>query len=499
MDIYSCSSDRSISRKGSIVNKDSDRRKRVRLFGVDFQHVHITDYEQLVHFLKANQFVGSYVTTELPKFLEKSLALLGERELKKFNKFIREFSQKHKVSTGSTSDMKSLKPKANKITDNLIPGKANFNRPRFYEMRVPRRSSFSRMITLNSESILSQIENFEYLKNTESEYYYQPGESPSGCPDRAESLAKKISDLEILINQNNKYASAQDKSNAPRVRFSTERALDYIKYLSKSKPKYGRWCHRLLKQLIELILMKGKEILKLHFENLQNRENLTLSLEESNKTFLEFFYSQINDFWFKKDSFVDDKTFRMTCEVLEFLSLADLIRLKNSAKIEKHLKGSIELLKELDYTFSLDSKFAIIHKVLENISFLIHYTNDTDCLPGNELILNVFIWCIIKAKNATLKSTFRYLELFISENEKVGELGFIMTQLEASIMYIGECARYANFRKSGQKENIELGHIRLAIATSGDAKGSPFGPKPPNRRVQSNPLQHASGRFLHLS
>jgi hypothetical protein len=389
------------------------------------------------------------VTKQLPNFLETTLTKLGEKELKKYNKTIKEFMSKKNKKEEQDSESKSSKIKSKKVAINLIPGEVYFKRSKFSEIKVFRKSSFSKMMTLNTESILNQIENFDYLKNTESEYYYQSNENETEFEDRITILEKKILDLEIILDQNQKYKQMMDKKQSSESKKSKTRdTLKYIKFIIDNKRKYSISCHKLLKKLIEIILKRSERILKKDLKKLQREENISLSNEQLNKWFSEFFYSHINNVWFKKDSFVDDKTFRMTCEVFEFFRIKDLIPIENSEKIEKHLEGSIELLKELDYTFSLDSKFAIIHKVLENISFLIHYTNDTSLLPGNEVILNVFIWCVIKAKNSTLKSTLRYLELFISDKEKIGELGFAMTQLEATILYIGKEIKKSNLKIS---------------------------------------------------
>lgn len=291
------------------------------------------------------------------------------------------------------------------------------------------------MMTLGSEAILGQIENFAFLKNSESAYYYE--DVPIASESRESSIRKILDDLDILIAQNRKLNPANEKDKSKALLCDATQTCEYIRYLLANENRYSFWCKNLLKNVIEVVLQKGNEIIDKHVKTLQTEANMILTESQIKLTFSEFFFSQINDHWFKQESFLEDKTFRLTCEVLDFLRLEHLIALPNSAKIERHLQGSIELLKELDYTFSLDDKFHIIQKVLENISYLIHYTNDTEFLPGNEVILNVFIWCIIQTKNSTLKSTLRYLELFIDDEHRSGEMGFTMTQLEASIIYLG--------------------------------------------------------------
>jgi hypothetical protein len=344
--------------------------------------------------------------------------------------------KKGEVETETNEDEKIFsRPK--EYASYLIPGKVNFDQPQFIEKKVQRRSSFSKMMTLNPESVLSQIEYFGFLKNTESQYYYQLDEKSGEDETQVVFLKKIIGDLHILLDQNKKYSSCKENEKKTSIFCDTFETINYIEFLLKNMRSYGNWCKLLLKMMIEIVLKRSEEIINKHLKTLTKGANLILNEEQIKKTFSEYFYTQINDYWFKKESFVEDKTFRITCEVLEFINLENLISIKNSKKIEKHLQGSIESLKELDYTFSLDEKFLIIQKVLENISYLIHYTNDTEYLPGNEVILNVFIWCIIRAKNSTLKSTLRYLELFIEDQKRLGEMGFSMTQLEASIIYIG--------------------------------------------------------------
>ena len=187
-----------------------------------------------------------------------------------------------------------------------------------------------------------------------------------------------------------------------------------------------------------MILAKCEGLLKENFNSGLRLSRFGPKPSQIQGMFCEYFYSQINDFWFKQEAFEEDRTFRLSCEVLRFMDLRDLTQLPNSQKIQRNLTGSIELLKELDYSFALEYKFAVIYKVLENISFLVHYVNDTARLPGNEVILWVFIWCVIQSQNFSMKSTFKYLELFVEDEQKVGELGFAMTQLEATILFIGK-------------------------------------------------------------
>ena len=217
-----------------------------------------------------------------------------------------------------------------------------------------------------------------------------------------------------------------------------ENAVDYLQRLLASKKRYPSLCKRLMLEMVSLIQSKNKSTIRKIFPDASFLKSQGVTSGEMEDMYMDFFYSQINDCWFKQETFIEDKAFLTSCKVLGFLRICDLKVIKNHEVLELHLKSSIDMIKELDFTFSLESKFSILHKVLENISYLIHYVNATKEMPGNEDILVVFIWCIVKARCETMKSNFAFLQLFVNETQKTGELGFAMTQLEASIVFIGE-------------------------------------------------------------
>lgn len=314
---------------------------------------------------------------------------------------------------------------------------------------IPGFTSFQNKLILENDDFIfekldveNQIKQLKFFGNKFSDYYYQTeDEYSSKLPSRKSNKNLKILEfLKILQHKNNSIIKEYDNDykkdddeNENIWKNKNNEQIYFIQKVFEQKLYFSDTCKNLLKKIISIIIEKSKSELNYHQNDMQFSQKTNIL-----ELFNEYFYCQISDFWFKQESFIADRVFKVTSEVLSFLKLTDLIQIDNPQKIESHLQISINLLKELDYTFDLEKSFRILFKVLDNISYLVHYVNDTEVLPGNETIMHIFIWTVLRSQNSKLKSTLKYLELFIEEKQKIGELGFAMTQLEASIIFIGK-------------------------------------------------------------
>ena len=425
---------------------------------------------------------------QLPSFVRDNVDRMFEHNFQLFRDFhcgasgaksksISEYIQKNILNIDSKKKGKSIK----------LPGQVRFEKTNLTQnFRTLHFVNYKR-----NEALLDTLVDFTQLpcfSNLSSSYYYTrclqaTKRESKGSVKALRSMMSRLEfepeshpvRFESVSGQSYKKKYVHVINTDPRDR------LGYLQRLMEIEARYSEHCKSFLSNLSSLIQKKNKEIVQKMVVNPKSLKFLGLTEEQIENMYYEFFYSEINDRWFKKETFLDDKIFRISCEVLSFLSIEDLTRISNFQTLEIHLKSSIDMLKELDFTFALEHKFAIIHKVLENISYLIHYVNETKILPGNEEILVVFIWCVIQAKCETMKSNFRFLQLFVNDDQKLGELGFAITQLEAAIMYIGEpnqrtCPSTRSIWKTTKMSSCE---VKSGTSSTSSGKGTP-GPKPPS-------------------
>lgn len=430
--------------------------------------MHFKKFSEILHFLKSNEITRSYVLKQVPSYISENVDQVFSTNFPLF-RAISNRGAKEQLQTLSKFIQKNILQIEEKgaTKASLFPGQVNFE----YANLVHNFKTLNQANYLKNQALVDTLLDFAQtpkFDNTETRYFYGPSIKPtSGRPlqglkklmaQKDQTLGAKAEVSSTGMSYKKKYTRVMHIS--PRLR------LIYLKRVIEMEANYPDLCKSFLSQLSSIIQKQNKDIVKDLIMQPKYLKFVGLSKSEIEDMYHEYFFSEINDSWFKKESFVDDKIFKISCEVLSFLSIKDLTKISNWEILEVHLKSSIDMLKELDITFALEHKFAILHKVLENISYLIHYVNETKILPGNEEILVVFIWCVIQAKCETMKSNFRFLLLFVDDDQKMGELGFAITQLEAAIIFIG---KFANHRKYFE-ELADDGELRGGAAQTGGAK-----------------------------
>jgi hypothetical protein len=385
------------------------------------------------------------VLKKIPDFISENIDKMFDNDFRLFQEFSNksEAEENRGISEYIQKNILNIETKKKKENSYSIPGQVRFENSNlslnFKTLNMRNYSTNEALVKTLVD--LSQISQFN---NSVSSYYY------SSLAAYKQDSKNSIQALKKVINQADFDAESHPlrseegvnklsykKKYIRVVNTNPRNRLTYLQRLVQMENRYPDLCKSFLSNLSSIIQKKNKIIINEMIINPKYLKFLGLNESQIKDMYHEFFYSEINDQWFKQETFLDDKIFKISCEVLSFLSIKNLTNIKNYEILEIHLKSSIDMLKELDFTFALEYKFAIITKVLENISYLIHYVNETKVLPGNEEILVVFIWCVIQSKCETMKSNFRFLQLFVNDDQKMGELGFAITQLEAAIIYIG--------------------------------------------------------------
>jgi hypothetical protein len=411
--------------------------------------VHFKKFEEILHFLKTNEIIRSYVLRKLPEFISEGIQQVFSKHFPLFREISKSIP-KDESKTLTNFIQKNFLSKEEKPLNktNLFPGQVNYDFENLYQNF----KTLNLATYIKNQALIETLIDFAHIpefNNTETAYFYSsPNAYKAKTATPVKALKKLMKNIEFdawehQVRTDTLTSGASYKKKYTRVINTNPRfRLSYLQRIIEIEAHYPDMCKSFLSNLASIIQKQNKIIIQDLIMHPKYLKFLGLGKSQIEDMYHEFFYSEINDWWFKKESFIDDKIFKISCEVLSFLSIKNLTNIPNYEILEIHLKSSIDMLKELDITFALEHKFSIIHKVLENISFLIHYVNETSILPGNEEILVVFIWCVIQAKCETMKSNFRFLQLFVNDDQKMGELGFAITQLEAAIMYIGKSKDY---------------------------------------------------------
>ena len=208
------------------------------------------------------------------------------------------------------------------------------------------------------------------------------------------------------------------------------RQYDYtVKYVEEDK------CYKNLRQLVmylrELLIEK---IPKYVDPALVKEYNRLVSKNESIVTlFDKYFTGLISHRLFPKDLTSQDEGFRLSCEVLNFVSLKSFFP-KKTPPVESGLGPAIRELRKLSEAPSFQGKLQMIRDCMQRLVGVIRTATGT--VPGNEEVHPLFVYCLLKARPAGWLSANSFMRLCIPEEQSQGEAGFLLAQLEVATRII---------------------------------------------------------------
>lgn len=176
--------------------------------------------------------------------------------------------------------------------------------------------------------------------------------------------------------------------------------------------------------------------------------------------FDEYFSSMINFYLFPPDLTSKDEGFQVSCEILNFVKLEDLSKIKNSDVIERNLSGPIHELRRCAEIRSFKDKIRSVKTCMKKIVSIVKSINGKT--PGNEEIHPIFVYCILKAKPPNWLSFSKFLQLCLPDEDQKGENGFIVAQLEVAVRII-ESADKHNLKNYNFEKHILENEINMGI------------------------------------
>ena len=166
-----------------------------------------------------------------------------------------------------------------------------------------------------------------------------------------------------------------------------------------------------------------------------------------------FILRQIYNYIFKIDYLKEDKDFYEKTKCLDWV-------MPNHLEIEKYYidqLGMAELcIKKFDNERSVFDKLNCIKDAFTNINNNIKYSEGKNEEAGQDEIVPIFQYLLIKAQPKRMCTNINYINCFLSEEHINGQYGYFVSQLESSFSFIMNInCKFLNMNEEEFKTNYE--------------------------------------------
>ena len=135
-----------------------------------------------------------------------------------------------------------------------------------------------------------------------------------------------------------------------------------------------------------------------------------------------------------------DFSFLMRCRSLNFIKVQDLIQKPDPkgriAYMGSYLEDVTRNLKKMDEGGSVYMVLKCVEQAITGIIDLFHVVLGTKQPPGAEDIAPIFYFCFQRANLERMLSIFYFLDLMMIKDERNGQAGFSLTQIETGIYFV---------------------------------------------------------------
>ena len=122
-------------------------------------------------------------------------------------------------------------------------------------------------------------------------------------------------------------------------------------------------------------------------------------------------------------------------------------------------------LKNFDNAESIYDKLNYIKDAFTYINNNIKYSTGKNEEAGQDEILPIFQFILIKSNPKRIKTNINYINCFLSEEEYDSQLGYFLSQIESSFTFIMKLGyKEVNLTQEEFDENIKKAKIRHSIA-----------------------------------
>ena len=218
-----------------------------------------------------------------------------------------------------------------------------------------------------------------------------------------------------------------------------------------TKGERNNQVYKTFQNYMDIIRKKIKapsEINKNLFRNISQKE-----IDKILEIIENFILRQIYKYIFKNDFLKEDKEFYEKTKCLDWVT-------PNHLEIDKYYVdqlGMAELcIKKFDNARSLFDKLNCIKDAFTNINNNIKYSEGKNEEAGQDEIVPIFQYILIKAQPKKMRTNINYINCFLSEELLNGQFGYFVSQLESSFSFIMNInCKFLNMSEEDFKTNYE--------------------------------------------
>ena len=147
----------------------------------------------------------------------------------------------------------------------------------------------------------------------------------------------------------------------------------------------------------------------------------------------DYLMSKLYDYIYPKEPLVDDLIFYGQTKKLMWLKPEHL----DIKKIYiNQLNSAIMWIKRIDVVKSVLEKLLCISNALNTMNNTIKFSSGKDEDAGQDELVPIFNYIIIKAQPLRMISNMNYIKCFLNNKDNNGNLGFLLSQMESAINFI---------------------------------------------------------------
>jgi hypothetical protein len=179
------------------------------------------------------------------------------------------------------------------------------------------------------------------------------------------------------------------------------------------------------------------DIIKKYIKN--PKKNIDLFNNEEDKCnaiadkIRDYLMGKLYDYIYPKEPLVEDLIFYGQTEKLMWLKPEHL----DIKKIYiNQLSSAIMWIKRIDVVKSILEKLLCISNALNTMNNTIKFSSGKDEDAGQDELVPIFNYIIIKAQPQRMISNINYIKCFLSDKDNSGNFGFLLSQMESAINFI---------------------------------------------------------------
>ena len=240
---------------------------------------------------------------------------------------------------------------------------------------------------------------------------------------------KKMEEIECLILKNRKVIPSHSHDIKDFIQKFSDNPWGIDTFNRDKKPK----------DIIINEIKKGErniqiyQTMNIYMDIIKKRINKNEDIDDILQIIQNFIYRQIYKYIFPKMALKEDIEFYHKTLSLDWLTPENL---EIQQFYVDQLTDAELCIKKFDNAESIFDKLNYINEAFTNINNNIKYTSGKTEEAGQDEILPIFQYILIRSCPKRMKSNLNYINCFLSEEDYNSQFGYFLSQLESSFTYI---------------------------------------------------------------